>query len=42
MTLGDPVALGFADEGGAALDAEEGEFLLEVAAQVLGPGRGGR
>ena len=31
--LGDAVAFGLADEGGRALDAEEGDLVLEVAGQ---------
>src|SRR4051812_50178047 len=34
--LGDAVALGLADEGGRALDAEEGDLVLEVARHVVG------
>src|SRR5918998_5701979 len=34
--LGDAVALGLADEGGRALDAEEGDLVLEVGCQVVG------
>src|SRR5918992_6015219 len=34
--LGDAVALGLADEGGRALDAEEGDLVLEVAGHVVG------
>src|SRR6476620_9421235 len=33
--LGDAVALGLADEGGRALDAEEGDLVLEVAGHVV-------
>src|SRR3954469_19671016 len=33
---GDTVALGLADEGGRALDAKEGDLILEVAGQVVG------
>src|SRR3954447_1301939 len=32
---GDAVALGLADEGGRALDAEEGDLVLEVAGHVV-------
>src|SRR3954453_14365065 len=32
----DAVALGLADEGGRALEAEEGNLVLEVAGQVVG------
>src|SRR6478735_492056 len=34
--FGDAVALGLADEGGRALDAEEGDLVLEVARHVVG------
>src|SRR4051812_35323981 len=34
--LGDAVALGLADEGGRALDAEEGDLVLEVARHIVG------
>src|SRR3954454_25277898 len=34
--LGDAVALGLADEGRRALDAEEGDLVLEVARHVVG------
>lgn len=34
--IGDAVAFGAADEGGAGLGAQEGDLVLEVAAHVLG------